>query len=245
MAQSRLNDHNVRPDQETLAYHLRQWDEPYRSTVHFYDFIADKLADARRVVDLGCGAGGAIGFIAGSFPEVNFLGVDVSDELLQCAEHRSRLPNLAFERDNLENLKVRFGVDGVTMMQTLHTLPDPGLPLHMIATRIRPQWLALSTLIYEGNIDCRIVVSEALVPRMQFYNIFGLPTLKQNMASQGYRFIKHRAFKIDADLPKPNNPDIMATYTINTENGRLQCSGPLILPWGFVMFERNASTDTD
>jgi SAM-dependent methyltransferase len=243
MAQSRLNDHNIRPDQATLSYHLKQWDEPYRSTVHFHDFIADQLSGSRRVVDLGCGAGAAIGYIAHSHPEVDFLGIDISDELIGLAEKAVNTQNLIFEVENFENLKVRFGIDGVTMMQTLHTLSDPAVLLHLIATRLRPKWVALSTLIYEGNIDCRIVVSEPLVPRMQFYNIFGLPGLRQGMDSQGYKLGKYQAFKIDADLPKPNNPDIMSTYTINTDNGRLQCSGPLILPWGFAMFERKTADD--
>lgn len=99
--------------------------------------------------------------------------------------------------------------------------------------------MAFSTLIYEGNIDCRIVVSEPTRPRESYYNIFGLPTLTAAMAHEGYNIVKYQPFNIDIDLPKNNSPDFMCTYTINTESGsRLQCSGPLHLPWGFVMFER-------
>jgi len=74
---------------------------------------------------------------------------------------------------------------------------------------------------------------------LQYYNIYGLPGLCKGMLNEGYVCTKHQPFKIDVDLPRPNDPDVMGTYTIKTENGRLQCSGPLILPWGFVMFERN------
>jgi SAM-dependent methyltransferase len=237
MAQGSLNAHNVKPDSVTLNYHLNQWNEPYRSTVHFCDFIADELAQSRRVVDLGCGAGGPTRYLADRYPEVSFIGLDVSPDLITHAL-KLEIPNLAFEDDNAESLKVRFGIDGVVMMQTLHTMPDPALPLHQVATRIRPSWVALSTLIYDGNINCQIVVSEPMIERMQYYNVFGLPGLTHGMQVEGYRLAKYREFKIDADLPKPANPDVMGTYTIKTETGRLQCSGPLLLPWGFVLFER-------
>ena len=132
------------------------------------------------------------------------------------------------------------------MMQTLHTLPDPGEPLHQIATRIRPSWIALSTLIYEGDIHCTIIVLEPKIGRQQYYNIFGLPALVSGMQAEGYKFTRYEKFQIDVDLPKPRNPDVMGSYTINTENGRLTCSGPLILPWSFVLFERDhGRTDTD
>jgi SAM-dependent methyltransferase len=240
MAQSSLNAHNVTPDKETRAYHLKQWNEPYRSTVHFCDFIADKLDAAKKVVDLGCGAGAPTNFLANRYPKVNFIGLDISKELISCTKSG---PNLDFEVDDAENLLIRFGVDGVVMMQTLHTMPDPAIPLHQVATRLRPAWIALSTLIYEGNINCKIVVSEPMVPRMQYYNVFGLPGLCKQMLAEGYVCTKHQPFQIDVDLPKPNDLDVMGTYTLNTENGRLQCSGPLVLPWGFVMFERHAHTD--
>jgi hypothetical protein len=59
------------------------------------------------------------------------------------------------------------------------------------------------------------------------------------MAHEGYSISRYKPFKIDVDIPKPNNPDQMGTYTLTTEAGcRLQCSGPLVLPWGFALFER-------
>jgi hypothetical protein len=235
MVGSSLNEWNIKPDPVTLDYHLKQWNEPYRSTVHFADFIERNLEGADYVVDLACGGGGPTWYLASRFPATHFLGLDVSEELIS---HARRARNLDFEIDDWENLNVRFNVDGVTAMQALHTLPNPQLPLHQIATRIRPQWMAFSTLIYEGNINCKIVVSEPQRPRESYYNIYGLPSLAVVMNMEGYQLSKYKKFNIDIDLPKPNNPDLMGTYTLNTENGKLQCSGPLVLPWGFVMFER-------
>jgi SAM-dependent methyltransferase len=236
LAGSSLNDWNINPDPATLDYHLKQWDEPYRSTVHFADFIADKLDIADLVVDIGCGGGGPTWYLADRFPGCKFVGLDVSEELIN---HARRHRNLDFELDDASNLRVRFGVDGVVCMQALHTFPAPVEPLHQIATRIRPDWIALSTLIYEGNINCQIIVEEPDRPRQSYYNVFGLPGLFAIMKMQGYHPIRYKPFKIDKDLPRPNNLDQMQTYTLMTQAGsRLQCSGPLLMPWGFCLFER-------
>jgi SAM-dependent methyltransferase len=236
MAGSCLNDWNINPDPETLNYHLKQWNEPYRSTVHFANFISDRIEIASHVVDLACGGGGPTWYLADRFPGCRFLGLDESSELIA---HARKARNLDFEIDDATNLRVRFGIDGVVMMQALHCLPAPQQALHQIATRIRPEWIAFSTLIYEGNINCKIVVSEPDRPRESYYNIYGLPGLIAVMAHEGYSISRYKPFKIDVDIPKPNNPDQMGTYTLTTEAGsRLQCSGPLVLPWGFALFAR-------
>ncbi len=236
VAGSSLNDWNANPDPATLYYHLRQWHEPYRSTVHFADFIADRIESSSIVVDVACGGGGPTWYLAQRFDRCRFVGLDISEELIK---HARSARNLDFELDDLQNLRVRFGIDGVIAMQALHCLPNPVDPLHQIATRIRPQWVAFSTLIYEGNINCKIVVSEPERPRESYYNVFGLPSLTAIMANEGYTISKYCPFKIDVDLKKPVNPDFMGTYTLTTDAGsRLQCSGPLHLPWGFCLFER-------
>ncbi len=238
MAGSCLNAWNEQPDPVTLDYHLKQWNEPYRSTVHFADFIEDRAEIADAIVDVGCGGGGPTWYLADRFPGCKFLGVDVSKELIA---HARRARNLDFEIDNLENLNVRFGIDGVVSMQTLHCMPYPHVPLHQIATRIRPNWVAFSTLIYEGNINCKIIVSEPERPRESYYNIYGLPGISGLMAEEGYNLVRYKKFNIDIDLPRPNNPDLMGTYTLATEASKLLCSGPLVLPWGFCLFERRAN----
>lgn len=240
MAGSGLNEWNITPDAETLNYHLRQWNEPYRSTVHFAEFIEDRVQTSSFIVDLACGSGAPTWYLADRFPGCRFLGLDESDELIS---HARRARNLDFEVDSAENLRVRFGVDGVVLMQALHCMPVPQIPLHQVASRIRPNWIAFSTLIYEGNINCKIIVSEPERPRESYYNIYGLPGLTAVMAQEGYSPVKYKPFKIDVDLPKPNNPDVMGTYTLAAKGRRLQCSGPLVLPWGFAMFERRHKKD--
>lgn len=227
-----LNQWNVQPDPATLDYHTKQWVEPYRSTVHFSRFIADKMQSSLNVLDVGCGGGAPTCYMAGEFPHVKFTGVDSSEVLLNLPLARPK--NLSFETDSLSNLKVRFDVDGVTAIQVLHCLPGYELALHQIATRVRPKWIAFSTLVYEGDIDARIVVMEHSRPRQAYHNIYGLPGLVRFMAGERYRMSKFTPFEIDIELEKPVSVDFMGTWT----DGKMQRSGPLLMPWAFAMFER-------
>ena len=100
-----LNFWNIDPDAETLAYHLKQHDEPKRSTVHFAEFCRRWLESSKMVYDLGCGAGGPTAYLAQSFPNCYFLGFDISEKLITFARAHNH-DNLNFAVGNLENLGI-------------------------------------------------------------------------------------------------------------------------------------------
>lgn len=69
----------------------------------FYD-LADliKPSDMRGAVDLGCGTGEQTAMLASRFPEINFLGIDASAEMLEKATSYTE-KNLQFERQTIED----------------------------------------------------------------------------------------------------------------------------------------------
>ena len=225
-------------DRDTLDYHNKQWQNPYRSTIAFAKFIEAKAKDSKKIVDAGCGGGGPTWYLANRFPDCRFTGIDVSETLIWEASGKTLPANLHYEADTLQSLRIRFDVDGVTLIQVLSWLPGYELALHQIATRLRPKWIAFSTLMYDHNIDCKIVVCEHDRPRQSYYNIYGLPRMAAFMTNEGYKLTRFEPFHIDQDLPRPADPNIMGSYTLNVGETRLLCSGPLLLPWHFAMFER-------
>ena len=235
MSAKPLNEWNEQPDPVTLDYHLRQWTEPYRSTVHFAKFIEDRMSSTKWVVDAACGGGAPTAYLAETYPDAAFLGIDISKELIDIA-HSKRLfsENLSFACEDICNPSPRFGVDAVTLQQALSWMPDYQEPLRQLCSRLHPKWLAFSTLVYDGDIDTKIVVTEHKRPRQAYYNIYGLPGIDRHMGKLGYQRVKAERFKIDVELRRPANPDFMQTWT----SGDIQYSGPLYLPWCFVMYER-------
>jgi SAM-dependent methyltransferase len=232
-------------DERALAYHMVQWSEPKRSTLAFHEYAEAKLRSAGRIVDLGCGAGAATAYLASRHPDQEFVGVDISPELIAIAARLARdksSGNLSFRADDWYGLGEYPPVDVVVSMQSLSWLPGFEQPLAAIFERLRPQSIIASSLFYDGRISCRIEVEEHLRDRKTFYNVYSIQAVDDFCALHGYRVTTHAPFHIDIDIPKPVDQDFMSTYTVPVQGRsgpeRLQISGPLLLNWRFVTIER-------
>lgn len=134
------------------------------------------------------------------------------------------------------------GVDGVVSLQTLSWLPEMVNPMTQIFEVIKPGWIGLTSLFYEGDISCRIEVFEHSRGRKTFYNVYSLKELNRLAIKYGYEIVKSNRFDIEIDIPKPTNTDLMGTFTEKIEGSsdykRLQISGPLLMNWYFVLIKK-------
>lgn len=225
-----LNDWNLSPDPETLDYHTRQR-EPYRSTVAFGEFIEPWARNSDWILDIGCGIGHATNYLAGIYRNTGFTGLDISEHLIGLAASSFNIP---FLHGDVCNLQAGWNIEGVTSIQMLSWMPGYEVPLSEIAQKIKPRWIAASSLFWEGNISTRTIVTEYDRPRKSFYNVYSLPKIREFMDGQGYTLAEYKRFEIDCDLPEPEDKNTMKSHTV----GQLILSGPVYLPWGFVAFER-------
>ena len=226
-------------------YHLRQWQEVKRSTVHFSDFIAPVLKGSgpMKVMDMGCGAGSSTYYLASRNRNVDFIGIDISAELIQIAGELSaaqQTANLSFAADDWFDLGPHEAVRGVISLQTLSWLPEFEEPLRQLFEKVSPDWIALSSLFYEGDISCKIEVHEHAIDKKCFYNVYALPAVDRFAQQHGYWLSAFKAFEIDMDIAEPDSKDVMGTYTLQVglRGRRLQLSGPLLMNWYFVMLQR-------
>lgn len=233
-----------------MGYHLSQWKEPKRSTIHFERFAKDVLSGQGAVLDIGCGAGAATAYLASRSPTRTFFGADISQDLIGIAKElatRTGALNLSFGTADVFNLAPSAEFDGVVCLQTLSWLPDFDRPLKEIFQKISPSWIALSSLFYEGDISCRIEVTEHKRNRSTFYNVYAIPALQRFCVEFGYEVTCVEPFVIDVDLPRPMDRDLMSTYTIREGTGgqsdaaRVQISGPLLMNWHFVLIRRSGT----
>ena len=134
------------------------------------------------------------------------------------------------------------GVDGVISLQTLSWLSQMRNPMTEIFQVIKPSWVGLTSLFYEGDISCRIEVFEHSRSRKSFYNVYSLKELNRLAVQHEYEIIKSNRFNIEIDIPKPTNIDLMGTFTEKVEGSseyrRLQISGPLLMNWYFVLIKK-------
>ena len=236
-------------DTAAYAYHLQQWDDQKRSTHQFADFVEDVCKQSREIVDLGCGAGAATFCLAQRHQNTNFVGIDYSADLIGLAgklAHGKQTPNLSFKTGDWFDLGRRSAVDGVVSLQTLSWLPEFERPLQEIYQKLNPNWVAISSLFFEGDISCAIEVNEHSRERKSFYNVYSIPAVMRQASKFGFQVTRKLKFVIDIDLAKPKNIDLMGTHTILARSGvgaldeRLQISGPLLMNWHFLLIEKVA-----
>lgn len=70
---------------ESMKYHLNQWQSQKESTIAFEKFISQNLRDSKSVLDLGCGAGAPTSYLANRHPDVLFEGIDLETDLIDTA----------------------------------------------------------------------------------------------------------------------------------------------------------------
>lgn len=233
-------------DEKAFRYHENQFKTPYRSTVHFCNFLKSQglllSQDRKDILDIGSGEGANISYLATKFPKSNFTGMDINKTLIKKG-------NVMFKKLNQQNCKLEEGdlynfnkkyknaFDGIISLQTLSWLPSYQQPLTQMI-KLNPKWLAISSLFYDGFIECEIKVREYKQSKKKykesFYNVYSLKLVEDFFKKNGYRKFIFTPFTIDIDVY--NNKDgRMGTYTVKMENGsRIQISGPLLMNWYFI-----------
>lgn len=237
---------------ERLAYFTRQFAEPYRSTVQFADWLATHgcLDPSREVsvLDLGSGMGAPMGYMAKRFSNMSFTGLELNNDL--CVEGNNILSALGIRNahilqgDLYDLPKSLVGAfDGVLSIQTLSWLPDYREPIkRMIA--LNPKWIAITSLFYDGPVNCRIEVEDYSTPtedklyHESFYNIYSLPLVRSLFQEHGFKELHSLPFWIDKDIEKAPTGG-MGTYTVRLKDERrLQISGPVLMSWYFIIAKK-------
>jgi SAM-dependent methyltransferase len=124
------------------------------------DGVSDKLAAGARVVDIGCGPGGAVLLLAGAFPASTIAGYDISQHAIARARARlaeSGLANASFHDPREEPLPTDHSVDLVITFDCIHDMTDPQAMMSAIRAAVADDgtWLlvdikALDT--FEDNV---------------------------------------------------------------------------------------------
>ncbi len=230
---------------QDIDYHLRQFREPYRSSVALGDFIHRHRLHpfTGQVLDVGCGAGANIFYLSSLFPEVHWTGVDVAGDVLfphtrsLFMERGISAQLITGDFYKLDRLLNNRQFELVLCIQTFTVLPSYDQLLEQLL-KVTNGWLVLTSPFTKFNVDARIEVKDYTWPAdlqgPHFSSVFGLPRLQAFCESRGVREWIIEDFEIDKDLPIPPSGGL-TTYTQRLADGRrLQFTGPIFLPWKFV-----------
>lgn len=227
-----------------MDYHKRQADEIYRSTIYFFEWLEDigylNAESELAILDLACGNGVNLAYMAKRYPKCRFLGIELHPGHVEWG-------NKILQERGIENAHIIEGdwydlgdsyrgeFDGIISMQTLSWLPDYREPMDIVC-RMDPKWIAMTSLFYDGYVsttnETHAFDEAGNITRNLFYNVYSIPIVRKFLGEHGYGNFQYKPFEIDVDLPKTGK---FQTYTERTDDGRrLQISGPVFVPWHFI-----------
>ena len=235
-------------DEKQINYHLNQFNYPYQSTKKLLAFVESVVKEPQKnvIIDVATGSGANVYYINKKWN--NFVvGVDINKTLIEFGREKlAGNANVFLVPIDFMNLKDIFEIEeikdkfiakkiGVTCFQTLSWLSEWRTCLKSIVS-IDPEWICFSSLFYDGPLDCEIKVKDFTLNKDFYYNIYSIDRIKKYLEHKGYTvFVK--PFEIDIDLPKPKDR-ALGTYTVNSENNKLQFSGPIYMPWYFILAKK-------
>jgi len=237
----------LNPDSSEIeSYFLGQWNQTYRNTIMFYEWLNNigLLNPNQTICDLGCGAGSNTYYLWKNYDNLKLLGIDLSPKLIDIARDESKKRNaneIIYEIGNLYNLsnKYKNKFDGVIMVQVFSWIPDGYVVIKKI-TNLNPQWIAFSCLLNDSLVETEIRTKDySRTEHGNFqektYNIYSIERIKKMFLDLGYDDFNIRPFEIDIDIDRNKDNKGMGTYTQKLDNGkRIQISGGILLNWYFV-----------
>ncbi|KAB2946573.1 MAG: putative methyltransferase [Candidatus Methanoperedens nitroreducens] len=216
-------------------YHIRQYNEQYRSTVSLIDFLKKQIPKGNfSALDIGCGGGADIHWLKKSFQEGKFMGIDIDNEAINLAREMNK--DIRFEELNFLDIEKSFSPESFDYVFAVQFISfvDFDFPIFLEkAFYLAKKGIFISALFSEGWIEQHTIANDLEENWKGLYKIYSLERFKKTakkMANKNIE-IEYERFKIDISLPKPSKPKF-GTYTINTETDeKLQVSGYMLMPW--------------
>lgn len=233
---------------------INQLDNPYMSTIELTKIISSLTSEIETdlVLDLGCGIGAQSIHFAHAFPKIQFLGLDYNQNHIEFAQNlvvKKEMSNLTFEVFDLlgaEKIRVPKGSESSGLgLISIHTLCcfKNFEPFFEKIVQVNPDWIVVNSLFCHGPLEVLVHVRELDNLRPDAdpdsdFNIFSKELVTAHLRDFGYR-VEFKDFYPEKSLPAPESGR-RGTYTVSTDfHPRTQFSGPVHLPWSFLVATKN------
>jgi|694.fasta_scaffold137044_2 SAM-dependent methyltransferase len=233
---------------------INQLTNPYMSTIELTKIISSLTSKVKTelVLDLGCGIGAQSIYFANSFPDIQFLGLDYNRNHIEFAQNlisKEDISNLTFEVFDLlssEKIQVTKAAETSSLgLISIHTLCcfKNFEPFFEKIVQADPDWIVVNSLFCHGPLEVLIHIRELDNLRPDAdpdsdFNIFSKELVTSYLEDFGYR-VEFQDFYPEKILPAPETGR-RGTYTVSTDfHPRTQFSGPVHLPWSFLIANKN------
>ena len=144
-------------DDKHLDYHVKQFHEPYRSTIHLCNFIK-RTVDVSipyKAIDVGCGGGANIFHLSKLLTKSSWVGLDWAAQFFELGKRFMKDVSCHFIKGDFYELEKIFGeksFDLVFSIQTLSWLPRYEETLEQLL-KISRGWIFVTSLFTDFHVD--------------------------------------------------------------------------------------------
>jgi ubiquinone/menaquinone biosynthesis C-methylase UbiE len=189
------------------------------------------------VADIACGGGTLSYHLSHLYPDADFHLTDLNPDGLEIAKDLCRGDKFHFFVEDLyaiQNLPAK-SFDLVFCWQTLSWINDPEIALKQLLNLLKSGGRLYVSALFNLNHDVDIYASVKDNTRMgaehYSYNTYSKRSVEKWIGDK----VKHMAFhSFDPEIDFEYEGLGLGTYTVKTENKRLQISGGILLNWAIL-----------
>ena len=228
-------------DKELHAYHNRQYDEMYKSTEFLINQLQLKWANESNlsILDVGCGGGANLYYIAKQFPHLQFTGIDINDYFVEEAAARHRklgITNTSFKAAGFENIEEEYDIIGSSQVLEVVTM-NKAKELKEVCFQHSKKAVYFLAMFTDKKLDYEINIHDYLYDKVIPYNIYSIPQMNNLASKYGFNLTNSEEFVINMVLPDVHQG--RGTYTRRDEYGKLMMfTDVLYMPWRLLYYEK-------
>ena len=196
-----------------------------------------------KIVDFGCGFGSAIQYLSSKYSDIQFYGYDKNKKIMDMAKAFTNKDNLNFVRANFlldRNIKLLKDVSCVINIHTLCCFKNPEKFIKSIV-RFKPKFVIIKSLFYNGPLNTFIHTTDLNEAKKENIdgdlNIFSKKFILDLFKKDNYNLKLYKPFNMKKELKKKKYAG-RSSYTIKFNNKLNTFTGPVYLPWGFMVLKR-------
>ena len=244
-----IREYNIKKfnleDCKSYLADISQLDNVYETTKELEKILINLklIKEGNKIVDFGCGFGSAIQYLSSKFKGTRFFGFDKNKKIMSVAKIFFENKNLEYFYHNFFKVKNNKYIKNISCLFNIHTLccfKNPKLFIKS-TTKMKPKFIIIKSLFYDEPLNTFIHTEELSAANKNIVdgdlNIFSKQMIIDIYKEQNYKFWSYKPFYMKKKITRVKNTG-RRSYTIPYNNKLNTFTGPVHLPWGFLIFKK-------